>query len=175
MNRPVLSQEVQFFCGKSQAGSPATIVRSSKHGDKTMIVWNSSHFQASGYGNQRRCNDVTQKFQNFYNQGTLKYLVNGTSNGQAIICAIPNKKTACNDETQLYTLKTRGEATVKLKQLQSIRSGASGRPMYESNARVYIDFNEYLNRDEATASLEPKLPAVEASNTNNVENDNSLF
>ena len=174
-SQPALSQGAEFVCGTSAEGLPATIVRSAKHGDKTMIVWSSSHFAGSGYNNQRRCNDVTQKFQDFYKKGTLKYLVNGTSNGQAIICAIPNKKTACNGKTQLYTLKTRGEAKAKLKQLQSIRSGASSRPMYESKGRVYIDFDEYLNRDETPVSVEAKLPPVEVSNTSNRSSVDSLF
>ena len=174
-NRPALSQGVEFICGTTSEGLPATIVRSSNHGDKTMIIWNSSHFEASGYNNQRRCNDVTQKFQDFYNKGTLKHLVNGTSNGQAIICAIPNKNTPCNGETQLYTLKTRGEAKAKLMRLKDIRRGASSRPMYESKGRIYVDFEAYLNRDENPANVEAAMPTVEVDNTSNMHTGDSLF
>lgn len=174
-NRPALSQSAEFICDTTPEGLPATIVRSPKHGDQTMIVWSSSHFAASGYDNQRRCNEVTQKFQDFHNKGTLKYLVNGTNNRQAIICAIPDKRTACNGDTQIYTLKTKGEAKAKLMQLQSIRRRASSRPMYESKGRIYVDFEEYLNHDEVPVSVETKLPITETNIVNDNQSGDSLF
>jgi hypothetical protein len=157
---PTLSQQPNFFCGVKE-GFPATIVQSPQHGDIPLIVWNSSAFEASGYDNQTRCDMVSEKFQNFETQGTLKFFTTGTVNKQPVICAIASQDAPCNGDSQLFTLKPESDPGKTLKNLFDIRSGATNEALEETEARVYIDFEKLL---EEKAQAKDNTPLEPASN-----------
>lgn len=148
-DRPVHAGETKFICGNWQ-GIPATMAETAK-GKVPIITWVSDYFDTSGFNSRKRCQIVSQKFQQYYNEGTLKYLTTGRKQGNNIVCVAKVENGACSG--QLFTLKPGSNPGETLKQLMSIRSQASGvKPINESSDRVYIDFDRYLQ---------------EASNSNN--------
>jgi hypothetical protein len=151
-NEPASSQQVTatFVCGTNQ-GAPATIVQTSQYGDVPIINWNSGFFEASGFDNQTRCDLVSKKFQDFYNQGSLKYFAAGSANKQPIICAVPSMNSPCNSDSQLFTLKPESNAEETIDRLFDIRDshGAKPNPLDETNGvlgnkRKYFSFEEVL-------------------------------
>jgi hypothetical protein len=147
-NQPAFSQPTTFVCGTNE-GAPATVVKSQKHGEVTLITWKSGFFDNSGFDNQTRCDKVSQKFQDFYNQGNLKYFTAGSANKQPIICAVASTNSPCNSESQLFTLKPDSNPEETLQKLFGIRRGASSEGLYENNNvsatdRAYLSFEEVL-------------------------------
>lgn len=142
-NSSALSQQPTFFCG-TNSGNPATIVQSPQHGDVTLINWKSNRTASSGYDNQTRCNIVSEKFQNFYDQGALKLFTVGKVNRQSVICVVPSKDAPCNKDSMLYTLNPEKDANQQLQQLLDIRTGASTEALEETNGRIYVDYEAFL-------------------------------
>jgi hypothetical protein len=142
-----------FFCGRSQ-GVPATIAKTSR-GNVPVIRWVSNQFTSSGYSPQKRCQIVSQKFQQYKNDGTLKYLTTGQHNGIPVVCVASYKGGSCSGV--LFTLKPGQNPGKTLRQLFSVRDRASG-PLNETEERVYIDMEQYLQDSpiqEAYPSDEP--------------------
>ena len=61
--------KVSFFCGKtfdtaSKSQVPTTLVWTpEKQGNVALIRWKSQYFDRSKFSNERRCQEVSQKFQ----------------------------------------------------------------------------------------------------------------
>lgn len=66
-------------------GKPTTIVDTAR-GRIQLIVWQSDFFRDSGWTPQKRCNEVTKRFQQFSDSGSLRYIATGTMNQQPVIC-----------------------------------------------------------------------------------------
>jgi hypothetical protein len=166
-----LAGETKFICGTWQ-GAPATIARTSK-GDVPVIRWVSDHFNASGFTAQKRCQMVSAKFQQYYQEGTLKYLTTGRKNGNNVVCVAQSEKGACKG--QLFTLKPGSNPGETLKQLMAVRSQASGAtPVNESSDRVYISIDRYLE-EASVANSQPTNSPASSSQTPTEANANSLW
>lgn len=168
-SKPAFSQQATFACGTNE-GSPATIVKTAQHGDVTIITWDSSFFQDSGFDNQTRCNMVTKKFQSLYDQGSLKYFTAGSANKQPIICAVPSMDSPCNSDSQLFTLKPDSNAEETLQKLFGIRRGASSEGLNENenpsaSQRTYLDFEAFLQDKADNANPKKTSAPEEASST----------
>ncbi|WP_017653160.1 COP23 domain-containing protein [Fortiea contorta] len=156
-NQPSYAQNSTFYCGVSQ-GAPATIART-PNGNITVIRWVSAHFDEAGYDPQRRCEEVSGRFQTYKNNGTLNYITTGIMNSQPVVCVSSTNGGGCNG--LLFTLKPRQNASKVVQQLFNVRVGASG-PLNESSERVYIDVNQLLNssatENNNSPNEKPKLP-----------------
>jgi hypothetical protein len=166
---PASSQQATFVCETNTEGSPATIVKTQKHGDVTIITWNSGFFEDSGFDNQTRCDMVSKKFQDFHNQGSLKYFTAGSANKQPIICAVPSTNSPCNSDSQLFTLKPESNAEETLHKLFDVRSSASPEGLYENNNvsandRAYLNFEEVLENkaNEANGTVQESSSVEES-------------
>lgn len=135
-------QQVTFSCSQVE-GIPTTVAHTSQHGDVPIIKWVSGYFASSGFDNQTRCNKVSEKFQTYHNQGTLKYFTTGKANGQPVICAIASKDMPCNRDSMLFTLKKTSNVNKTLKQLIDIRTGATSQALNETE-RIYVEFDTFL-------------------------------
>jgi hypothetical protein len=130
-----------FFCDRSH-GVPTTAVRT-PGGVMPVIRWVSHFFLPSGYDPYARCQDVSARFQTYYNNGMLDYITTGIVNRQPVVCVTDTTGGPC--QGILFTLKPGQNASRIIEQLFDIRAGASG-PLYESNSRVYLDMNKYLRK-----------------------------
>lgn len=129
----------RFFCGDNN-GVPTTFVETQK-GTTPVIRWVSNYFSDHGYEPLTRCRQVSSKFQQFFNNGSLNYITTGTVNRQPVICVSNTKGGACTGV--LFTLKQGEDANRVMQNLFDIRSGAAG-PLEESGSRLYFDMNNYL-------------------------------
>lgn len=144
-NQPSYAQGTTFFCGVSSDGTPTTFA-STRRGTVQVVRWNSEFFSDSGYTPERRCQEVSSRFQNHYNRGQLNFLTAGYLNGQPAICA-GNSNPPCTSDKLLFTLKPGSDAAARIQQIFNISVGASNAPLLESadsNSSATVDFNRFL-------------------------------
>jgi len=143
----------RFACG-SAAGAPATNVVTGDGRQVPVIRWTSTVFSDAGWSQQRRCREVSSRFDAFLNQGRLSYITTGRMNGLPVICTARFNGGPCDG--LLYTLKPRQDATSTLTSLLEIRVKARG-PLNETNSRLYVSLDELLSTalDNAGSGMSP--------------------
>lgn len=136
------AESTTFFCGTSN-GVLATIAHTPK-GDVPLILWNSSTLTESGNTPQKLCEEVSGRFQTYHDRGTLKYITTERKNGQLVACAAQTENQPCNGV--LLTLESGDESHPRatLQRIFRIRV-ASSAPISETDTRVYISLDKYLN------------------------------
>ncbi|CBN57388.1 MULTISPECIES: COP23 domain-containing protein [Kamptonema] len=117
-----------FLCGMSQ-GNPATLVRTVR-GPMTVIIWTNEEYTASGWTPERRCKEISARFERLNRSGQLKYLKAGTVSGQSVICGTDSRESLCSSNNVLVALPSGTDANLALNHLLNIRVGASSRPLY---------------------------------------------
>ncbi|PZD73317.1 hypothetical protein C1752_02181 [Acaryochloris thomasi RCC1774] len=160
---PAAAAERRFACGSS-SGVPATMAKTSR-GLVPVIKWTSSHFSSSGYSPLRRCQIVSDKFQEYYETGQLNYLTTGRVSYpnqvdyQNVVCVAKARLGACNGV--LFTLKPGSNPGRTLQRLMDVRLQASG-PLNETSGRVYIEMEKFLNEApvDQNASADPNAPTT---------------
>lgn len=88
-------------------GKPSTVVDTDK-GRILLIAWESDFFRGSGWTPQKRCDEVSRRFQEFSDNKQLRYLTTGTMNRQKVICvgkATGGSTYQCIDDGLLLTLE----------------------------------------------------------------------
>ena len=140
-----------FFCGSSKDGVPTTFVQTTR-GKISMIRWVSSYFTPSGYEPQRRCDQVSSRFQAYQNQGILNFITTGLEQRQEVICVSNDNGGPCSG--LLFTLKPGESASRVIQGLFDIgRYGLNPiQQSSDSSERVYIDIKTFLE----TAPIETK-------------------
>lgn len=148
--------ESRFSC-LSRNGTPATVALT-KRGPVPVINWTST-LGDGVYTPQVRCDIVSKKFQQFYEDGTLNFLTTGRKNGYPVVCVALYKGGACTND--LFTLKPGSNPGRTLRQLMAVRTGSTG-PLNESAAREYIDVKDLLETGAVDNSIAvPGNAAVE--------------
>ncbi|MCU0548716.1 MAG: COP23 domain-containing protein [Leptolyngbya sp. Prado105] len=142
-SRPAQANETTFTCSTSQ-GTPTTVAQTSED-EVPIIRFNSSYFNDRGWSPERRCQEVSARFQRFHQAKQLRYITVGTMNRQRIVCVAESKTSGCLKDGLLFTLKPTSNANATLRQLFGIKDQAAG-PLSESRGRAYIDINELLSR-----------------------------
>jgi Circadian oscillating protein COP23 len=143
ISQPSYAGSQTFYCSTSK-NIPATMARTPR-GSVPMILWAANDsFPAPWNNPQRRCLEVSRRFQKNYENGTLRYLTTGTLRGQPVICGATSKYASCKDSTVLFTLKPGRDANETLQSILDIRGLAAGRVPIENDDTV-IDFDLYLN------------------------------
>jgi hypothetical protein len=145
----------KYFCGQSQ-GKPATIAQTPT-GDVVVIRWTSDHFEKSGYTPAERCRIVSDKFQQYHQNGTLRYITTGRENRQLVVCTAQNLNGGCVGT--LFTLKPGSNPKATLKALMNVGSKAvRGGVLQESYDRVYFNMDELLSTAprEVSATAQPR-------------------
>jgi hypothetical protein len=173
---PVRSQKpVTFSCSQLE-GIPTTVAHTSQHGDVPIIKWVSDYFAKSGFDNQTRCNKVSEKFQTYHNQGTLKYFTTGKVNAQPVVCAVASQDTACNENTMLFTLQPTSNMNKTLQQLIDVRTGASSLTLNETE-RIYVEFDTFLaeKAQQVSATTNQQPSANSATQQDNYSESNNRW
>lgn len=167
-HQPSQAQSTSFYCGNSE-GVPSTLANTPR-GTVVIVRWVSKHFKGAGYNPQKRCEEVSARFQKHYDQGNLNFITAGYLNNQPAICA-GNGGVPCTSEKLLFTLKPGQNAARTIQQLFNIRSGAAG-PLYESTnttaGESVVDMNKFLQEAQVvnggtvptnTPASQPSSPA----------------
>jgi len=142
-------------------GKPMTVVDTTR-GRIQLIVWQSDYFRASGWTPEKRCQEVTKRFQIFSDNGSLRYIATGTMNNQPVICVAEKKGSAfkCRGDGLLLTLQSNDNPSKVLTELfnMSARTSAGG-----LSRGGILDLDNFL----ATAETIPNEDNLPSSNTNN--------
>ena len=151
-------QARSFVCSTS-AGAPATNVVTQSGQQIPLIRWTSSVFNDSGWTPQRRCQEVSGRFDSYFRQGRMDFITTGRMNGLPVICTARSHGGACDG--LLFTLKPGQNATQTLQDLFAIRTKARG-PLNETNSRLYVSLDELVTTAQANASSSPTPAAPSA-------------
>jgi hypothetical protein len=135
------SANASFVC-KVSGGTPTTFAIT-KRGQIPVIRWVSNYFD--DYPPQRRCEIVSEKFQNFSRSGELKYITAGYVNRLPVICATGSRVASCSSSTVLFTLKPGQDPRSEISQLESVRYGARNPLEQTTGKNTSIDFNDFLS------------------------------
>ncbi len=109
-------------------GVPLTVVDTEK-GRVELIVWKSDYFRASNWTPQRRCDEVSRRFQQFNDSKRLKYITTGTMNNYPVVCVGKLKAPQgydCEKDGLLITLQAGDNANQVLKSLFTQANNVSG-------------------------------------------------
>ena len=154
------AKKIQFVCSKTYDEANQKYVYSTvawnPERKRPIIHWKREDFSGQGFTPQKRCEEVSPRFQEAYDKGNLNYFTQGTMNGQPVICTANRVGDNCN--TLLITLKHQDNAQQTLEQLSDIvlgyASGAisqsSGEISYSDDNRMFIkvDIEEFLSKPE---------------------------
>ncbi len=151
---PAEARARSFLC-TTIGGVPTTIAATADGRSIPVIRWTSNVFDGAGWSPERRCKDVSVRFDNYNRQGKLKFITTGRINDLPVICTTSTLGGGCDG--LLYTLKPGQNATTTLRNLLDVRIKARG-PLNETNGRLYVSINELLDPSPVTT---PAVPAVE--------------
>lgn len=135
-------RDVQFICAQSRRTNVPTTYAWTRRGKIAVVRWQS---RLSDYSPQRRCEEVSPRFQTAYNNGSLSFITNGTINRQRVICTAREVEGACAN--LLLTLRPQDEPYSTLEQLNQILNGEIVGPVVQnSKPQVYIqiDIEKFL-------------------------------
>lgn len=125
-----------------------------------MIRWTSTTFDGSGWTGERRCQEVSQRFETYRQQGRLTYITTGRINGLPVICTAP--KAGANCDGLLYTLKPSQNPTQALRRMLDVRYNARG-AMNESAGRLYVEIDALLSDSISQEPSQEPSPAALSS------------
>jgi hypothetical protein len=138
---PAAQAKAQGFVCSTLSGVPTTLATMADGKAVPVIRWNSTVFDGAGWTPERRCQEVSARFDRFNRLGRLTYLTTGRINEQPVICTAPSNGAGCDG--LLYTLKPGQNATETLRNLLEVRLKVRA-PLYETNGRLYVSMEELL-------------------------------
>ncbi len=152
------TSKIQFICNKTYDASSQTYVYSTVAWNpinkKPIVVWKREDFSGNNYPPATRCQEVSPRFQQAYDNGSFKYLTHGKMNGQPVICTASIVGEDC--QTLLITLRHEDNAERTLEQLSDILLGyassaieqSSGDISYSEDNKLYVevDIEDFLNK-----------------------------
>lgn len=139
------------------SGVPATVVSTKSGKQVPIIYWKSETFSSSGWTPTRRCQEVSARFQEYHQAGTLEFITTGRMNGMPVLCVSKTDGGGCAG--LLYTLKPGQNATATLQKLFDIRNKPGAAPLEETTARLYVNFDTVV-RNKAAGGMAPSPSLV---------------
>lgn len=158
-----------FVCGVSN-GAPSTNAVKADGSQVAVIRWTSTTFSDAGWTQERRCEEVSSRFNTYLQQGQLAFITTGRMNSLPVICTAATNGGPCTG--LLYTLKPGQDATSTLRKLLDVRVKANAGPLNETNGRLYVSVDELVNRADGNGSVRSNSSGT--GHTNN-QGNNALF
>ena len=161
-----LGSRVRFFCGTGDyqgKNVPATIVENTQLNEEIIVIlWKlDNYYFGKKYPPKKRCEMVSQRFQNIYDRGGLKHIVatleTWVPNQEIpVVCGVKQIMTSCNNEDLLFTLQSNDDPNLVVQDLMNRRNFPGKNPpilrgeeppnTFAEGKRVYYDFSNVLNR-----------------------------
>lgn len=148
--RAQANSEVRFICADSfdseTSKSQPTTFAWTPRGKIALVRWHTEFFTGAGFTPQQRCDSVSPRFQEAYENKTLGLITNGTINNQPVICTSKEPGGAC--QTLLMTLRPEDNSLQVLNSLRQVMNGEQVGPV-KHNAdipQVYykVDLENFL-------------------------------
>ncbi|RUR85142.1 COP23 domain-containing protein [Chlorogloeopsis fritschii PCC 9212] len=166
--QPSYAQRAKFFCGMSR-GNPATIVNTSR-GNKPIISWVDTAFPPPWTPGER-CEAISDRFNRFYQNGTLKFIRAGEYKRQPVLCVASYNGGPCLPNGVLVTLKPGTDPQLILNRLLYKPIGGGGRiiELKDDNNNVisnvrdasYLDVQKLIGEESESVSCPSGLPVWE--------------
>jgi Circadian oscillating protein COP23 len=159
-------------------GVPTTIVDTPR-GRIQLITWKSDFFRSSGWTPQKRCEEVTNRFQNFSNNGTLKYVTTGIVDKKyKVICVgkkIPGQGYSCIKDGLLITLQPEDNSNDILKNLFGNAARVGGVPVTRGQYAISMDaiLNDSEVEETTTEEIKPNPVTTEKEDTIQIKKEES--
>jgi hypothetical protein len=161
------AQTTQFVCARIN-GVYMTVAKRTSGNHRPVIRWVSNDFEQKGYTTEKRCQEVSSRFQSYHVSGDLNYLTTGKMNGQPVICTTSQRYGSCNK--LLFTVRPGISPQQTLKRLMAVRVKSSVGALNESTSnspgeeQIYVDMQEVLNdpQGETIPVSSPNITAVPA-------------
>lgn len=146
------------------SGVPTTMASMADGKRVPVIRWTSNVFNEAGWTPERRCQEVSARFDSYNREGKLTYITTGRINNLPVICTAPRINSKCDG--LVYTLKPGQNATSTLRSLLDVRLKVRD-PLYETNSRLYVRVDELLmeRQSEVGSQAPAALPVAPASST----------
>lgn len=155
---------VRFFCGTGEyqgRNVPATIVENNQSNQEIIVIlWKlDNYYFGKNYPPQKRCEMVSERFQNIYDRDGLKYVVatleTWVPNQKIpVVCGVKQMMASCNNEDLLFTLESSDNPDLVVQYLINRRKIPSKNPplsrenppnTFTEGKRVYYDFSNLFN------------------------------
>lgn len=151
VNLPTVAQQNRrYFCGRdindTYGNVPATIARTAR-GPVPIIHWVSDWIKNSNWTPQARCEAVADRFQRYYDNGTLKYMRADNSGAYPVICVASRKGGNCLQKNILVTLEPGTNAADVLQQMTDVRSRVGGPLQLSHDLFFYVDREAYIDME----------------------------
>ncbi|MGB8686181.1 MAG: COP23 domain-containing protein [Microcoleus sp.] len=138
--------ESRFLCSTS-TGVPVTVYQNPQGAIEPWIEWASDYFSSSGYDPLTRCQQVTQRLDNYNRNKQLNYVTVGMVNNQKVICTTSRVNGPC--EGLIYTLRRDRDPIPALSSFFVWLANQKALPsLSESGTIPYIDVRERLEKFE---------------------------
>ena len=149
INQAKASEQVRFICAsgfdqRARQRFPTTYAWTQR-GKIAVVRWKYDWFSNSDYNPQRRCQEVSSRFQAAYDNQSINYITNGIHNSQRVICTSSEKGGTC--DTTLLTLRPNDDSLEILTQLKQTLKGQGTGPIEHSSKRqtyYKIDMDKFL-------------------------------
>jgi hypothetical protein len=135
-----------YYCAQLN-GTYSTFVNTPR-GRVTLINWENEF--SDRWTPQKRCSEVSSRFQKFLDAGNLKYIRTGNVKNLPVICVANDRGGACPDSNVLITFKAGTDPEAVLVKLVDFRRSVSGQTIVlsENDAGFYSEGNFYVDMDK---------------------------
>jgi Circadian oscillating protein COP23 len=144
--------KVQYVCEISK-GIPITYAHTPKE-TVEFIGWQSQAFNNSGYTPERRCQEVTKRFQKHSDAGNLRFITTGKINKQNVMCVAQKKGGNCISDGLLLTFESKDDPQKVLAELFNVSTRVQKIRLTRGKP-IYIDVDEYLSNVSNTRQSQP--------------------
>lgn len=142
--------EVQFICAESfdsDSGQPLpTTFAWTPRGKIAVVRWQTEDFLNAGFSPQQRCDEVSPRFQEAFDNDTLGLITNGQMDNQSVVCTSDEAGGDCN--TLLMTLRPEDDSLKVLNNLRQVLNGEQVGPVKHSSdtPQIYyqVDIENFL-------------------------------
>jgi hypothetical protein len=140
------AQTPKGFQCNTDSGIPTTTYYNDQGNAEPWIKWVSGYFTDQKWTPAARCQAVSERLEQYRQEGKLKYVTLGTENEQQVICVASRDNGPC--EGTVYTLKPGQDGVAALNNLFAWGSGQQNiESNYESSTTIpYINVGEKLDK-----------------------------
>ena len=159
-NKQDIKSSIQYRCMK-RSGIPATVAYTPR-GAIELIQWQNDYFNASEYTPERRCQEVSDRFQQHSQANNLRFVSTGTVNNYKAIC-VAEETGNCKTDGLLLTLEPDDDSDAVLRNLFSLearrqtggvlRGGGAPAPV-EPQGKQTINLEEFFAESQTVDSAE---------------------
>ena len=150
---PARAREIKsntYYCAQLH-GNWNTFVNTPR-GRVDLINWVRSYSEK--WTPKARCVAVSERFQRFLDNGTLKYIRTGVVNSQPVICVANNRGGTCPSNNVLITFKPGTNPETVLIKLIDFRRTVSGQTLvlsdndagFYDDGHFYVDMEKFLEK-----------------------------